>query len=167
MSEALEGGRRLKSTPPVHILVHGFPLCGFSTDTPNKWPDHGKWVGRDGKKDATCIECIQQELALVNESHPELQQGEIWFMNISQVPNQPSVEIDGKSYEPQVEFIPEWHDDYMKLQCTSKRVGKVGYDYMGIPNGSFPVFISKEEFDEKIQLNKYSKIIRRRFPFVL
>lgn len=40
---------------PVHILRHGQPLCGFSSEVPVNWPD-GHFFTR--KKDkATCPGC--------------------------------------------------------------------------------------------------------------
>ncbi len=30
----------------VHVLHHGFPLCGFTTDTPGRWPEGHVWVHR-------------------------------------------------------------------------------------------------------------------------
>lgn len=49
----------------VHVLSGGAPLCGFSTDTPNMWPDNHVWVHvRDCEK-ATCPDCVS---ACANEA---------------------------------------------------------------------------------------------------
>jgi hypothetical protein len=50
--------------PSVHILYHGRPLCGFSTEVPKDWPDGETWVSRQEKNEATCVECslLEKEL---------------------------------------------------------------------------------------------------------
>lgn len=49
--------RRLK----VHILKHGFPICGFSRDLPVKWPLGHLWVAFNSPEaaEATCGVCIR------------------------------------------------------------------------------------------------------------
>lgn len=44
----------------IHILQEGFPLCRFSNAIPKDWPAGNQWVGMDGKKDATCVRCLQE-----------------------------------------------------------------------------------------------------------
>lgn len=41
----------------VHILHHGFALCGFSTTVPAEWPDGHRWVDITDKTRATCLGC--------------------------------------------------------------------------------------------------------------
>jgi hypothetical protein len=41
----------------VHILHHGWPLCGFSTRVPREWPEDHRWVRIDSD-DANCVGCI-------------------------------------------------------------------------------------------------------------
>lgn len=47
----------------VHVLLRGWPLCGFSMDVPGKWPHGHSWV-RAGEPEATCAECIEKEKTL-------------------------------------------------------------------------------------------------------
>ena len=41
----------------IHILSEGYPLCGFSTDVPVRWPKTQQWVSIDDCKDANCQAC--------------------------------------------------------------------------------------------------------------
>ncbi len=147
---SLKAGRQ---KPPVHIVAHGsYPMCGLREALRSKPDARGKWVDRDGKKYATCPECIRREEISVNETHPELKEGEMWIANIAQSPG-PGIVIDGKQYDgPQTEFIPETEKSYKGLGWKTKRVGKTGFNYLGMPNGSVPVFIKKEEYGEHLPL---------------
>jgi len=42
----------------VHILWHGLPMCGFTTEIPEDWPEGHKWVSRLEREDATCENCL-------------------------------------------------------------------------------------------------------------
>lgn len=45
----------------IHFLHHGFPLCDFTRETPNKWPHSHKWaaVGNEEvlKHPGMCTRC--------------------------------------------------------------------------------------------------------------
>ena len=41
----------------VHILHEGLAVCGFSYDTPNKWPEGHAWVAPRDKELANCDGC--------------------------------------------------------------------------------------------------------------
>lgn len=43
--------------PFVHILIAGFPICGFSDKVPAEWPAGHKWVGVEDRDQATCPSC--------------------------------------------------------------------------------------------------------------
>jgi hypothetical protein len=43
--------------PAIHILRHGFAVCGFSDETPNCWPPGHKWVSGEDADKATCAGC--------------------------------------------------------------------------------------------------------------
>jgi len=45
-------------TPTVHILQHGFALCGRN-GVPATWGSDEQWVGVDDRDEATCLECIE------------------------------------------------------------------------------------------------------------
>ncbi len=55
-----------KDPPVIHILKHGYALCGFSNLVPALWPKGHKWVGwglhheHDIEKNATCPPCIEE-----------------------------------------------------------------------------------------------------------
>lgn len=56
----------------VHLLRHGAPLCGFSTDPPSEWPQRDWWIyagdyepaaawheaGVDGEFCAACVQAL-------------------------------------------------------------------------------------------------------------
>jgi hypothetical protein len=41
----------------VHVLVTGYPLCGFSNALPKDWPVDHRWVSTTDSKDANCPGC--------------------------------------------------------------------------------------------------------------
>lgn len=41
----------------VHVLMSGFPLCGFSQALPRDWPDGHRWVSIAHPDQATCPGC--------------------------------------------------------------------------------------------------------------
>jgi hypothetical protein len=43
----------------VHVLVGGWPLCGFSRDVPGSWPAGHRWV-RVGEPEANCPACLKR-----------------------------------------------------------------------------------------------------------
>lgn len=43
----------------VHILRHGFPLCGFTSHVPKDWPKGHAWV-RLNEPGSTCAACIER-----------------------------------------------------------------------------------------------------------
>lgn len=44
----------------VHVLVAGFPLCGFSMQPPTKWPQEHSWVHEAEAVEATCERCCEE-----------------------------------------------------------------------------------------------------------
>lgn len=46
----------------VHMLYHGYPLCGFTTEIPANWPEGHSWVSVMDAEHATCPECIRREV---------------------------------------------------------------------------------------------------------
>lgn len=48
---------KLREGLVVHALYRGLPLCGFTTNTPNKWPVGHMWVGKDETASLTCDAC--------------------------------------------------------------------------------------------------------------
>lgn len=46
--------------PVVHILQYGLPLCRFTPELPEGWPQGHRWVGLDERNLATCPTCILQ-----------------------------------------------------------------------------------------------------------
>ena len=49
---------RAKEEPQMtHILHSGLPLCGFSTDVPDNWPDGNKYVPIGSSNLSNCEEC--------------------------------------------------------------------------------------------------------------
>jgi hypothetical protein len=44
----------------IHILRHGFPLCGFSDDVPVNWPEGHLWLGLDDDHAGRpmCVDCV-------------------------------------------------------------------------------------------------------------
>lgn len=55
----------------VHILYHGQPLCGFSSEVPAHWPSGHLWVCVEDKERATCPEC-KKELTAKLEKQKEV-----------------------------------------------------------------------------------------------
>lgn len=60
-------------TPPVvHVLLHGYPVCGFSHAVPRDWPAGHAWVGLPrgsmSTGEATCAECKRRWLGTVRGS---------------------------------------------------------------------------------------------------
>lgn len=43
--------------PVVHILQHGFALCGFAGITPGHWPAGHLWAHPSDARSVTCLEC--------------------------------------------------------------------------------------------------------------
>ncbi len=69
---AKELRRRLMATTPpaahgppgVHILHHGFALCGGVRGVPRDWPTGHTWVDVNFLSAATCPQCIGKALRL-------------------------------------------------------------------------------------------------------
>ena len=49
----------------VHVLHHGFPLCGFSLKIPREWPKQQAWVSITNLEDANCEDCKDRAAAIV------------------------------------------------------------------------------------------------------
>jgi hypothetical protein len=41
----------------IHVLHHGFPICGFTREMPKDWPQGHLWVRKDDAALATCPRC--------------------------------------------------------------------------------------------------------------
>lgn len=66
----------------IHILLHGYPMCGFDMRVPRDWPDGHAWIRREDLNDSfyqeelkrkdleVCPECTQanNELKEVEKS---------------------------------------------------------------------------------------------------
>lgn len=48
------------SSQTVHALLHGQPLCGFSTDVPASWPHSHVWTDVSDLKNINCSGCKQK-----------------------------------------------------------------------------------------------------------
>jgi hypothetical protein len=59
----IENRARLARTV-VHIMRHGFPLCGFSTEAPEHWPEGHRWLRDDqARHKITCEDCLKMAKA--------------------------------------------------------------------------------------------------------
>ena len=45
------------SKDEIHALLHGRPLCGFSSDVPTNWPLGHLWTDSRDVKNITCPGC--------------------------------------------------------------------------------------------------------------
>jgi hypothetical protein len=54
--------------PIVHVLHHGYPLCGFTTLIPREWPGFQLWVPIRDAHLATCPQCSEA----LNELPPDV-----------------------------------------------------------------------------------------------
>ena len=46
----------------VHALYHGLPLCGFSNEVPNKWPEGHQWTDVNDTGFITCTVCQRKAI---------------------------------------------------------------------------------------------------------
>jgi hypothetical protein len=45
----------------VHILLAGWPLCGFSRELPSGWPKGHLWVPVSESAEANCPGCVREK----------------------------------------------------------------------------------------------------------
>jgi hypothetical protein len=82
-----------------------------------------------------------------NDTHPELKEGEMFVANISQ-----NSEIIGGMYWATDPLIDNTlNNNFEKINWETKRLGNIGYSPSGKPNGLFPVFIQKTEFEMRMK----------------
>ena len=56
------GGTGPKTPPIVHALFGELPLCGFSTEKREFWPDGHKWTYVYDTQNMTCLACKTEAL---------------------------------------------------------------------------------------------------------
>jgi hypothetical protein len=92
-----------------------------------------------------------------NETHPELNEGEVFLTNSDE---RPAIRIQGR---------PIKSTNYSIIPFSTKRKGKTSYNVHGLPNGkdwpeSFPVFVSKAEIDKLGGIEEARKMVPLSHP---
>lgn len=63
LADYLTGKFKLATT--LHVLHYGQPICGFTTDTPDKWPEGHRWIGiEDWNQLSNCPGCRDRAAAM-------------------------------------------------------------------------------------------------------
>jgi len=64
----------------VHALHAGLPLCMFSRDVPENWPDGHRWTYPGDIENITCPGCRQEAMRL-KEAEKGLRELSCWFFS--------------------------------------------------------------------------------------